>query len=144
MTQNRSLLGMSSPDQCQSKPSGTTPYRPSRSIIGTIIGVALVLGYLFYYRPYDATDGVLFWLAFTAWALPIAIFGWMYRRASKRRLNVALGRLMLAYAVLGIFLYVLSTGTRALDPVVLSGWPAWITGAIIGSNLASISRLWGR
>lgn len=115
--------------------------KPLRAIIGTAIVLALIFGYFYYFQPYNSTNGSLFWLAFVAWAFPLALVGWIYRNASKQRVNAAVGRLLVALGAAGIVVYVISTRTSALDPIVLSGWPAWPAGAVVGNDLALISRL---
>jgi hypothetical protein len=125
----------------RAKPGERLPDKPLRAIIGTTIVLALIFGYFYYFQPYNSTNGSLFWLAFIVWASPLALVGWVYRNAPKQRANTAFGRLMVALGAAGIIVYVISTRTSALDPLVLSGWPAWPAGAIVGSDLALISRL---
>jgi predicted MFS family arabinose efflux permease len=115
--------------------------RPLRAAIGTAIGIVLILSYFYYFQPYNTTDGTLFWLAFVLWATPFALVGWLYRKASPRRANTMVSRLLIAIGAVGIFVSSLSNRTGILSPLVLSGWPAWIAGAIVGSDLALISRL---
>jgi hypothetical protein len=103
--------------------------------------VAVVLSY-FLFVPYGTIPDVgSFWIAFLAWAVPMALAILAVRNKSPKRISQVFSDVIIVVGIAIIALVLLQNRWSLLHSLTLAAMPGVLTGILVGVNCLLIPRI---